>query len=254
MSTSSAALPNPANVAIAAQIWDEKYRLYDDTGVPLDVDRDATFNRVARSVAAAEMPELREQWEQAYVKLLCSHSFVPGGRILSGAGASRQVTLFNCFVMDTVEDSMEGIFNSVRDSALTMQRGGGIGVDFSTLRAAGARVAGIGAEASGPVSFMQVWDAMCATIMSAGARRGAMMATLRCDHPDIETFIDAKQTAGTLTNFNISVLVTDAFMRAVAADAPWELRWQGTVWRTVSARALWHRIMRAAYLAARMIR
>ena len=128
-----------------------------------------------------------------------------------------------------------------------MQQGGGIGHDFSTLRPKGARVASIGADASGPVSFMDVWDAMCRTIMSAGSRRGAMMATLRCDHPDIEAFIDAKSEPGRLRNFNLSVLVTDAFLAAVRADRPWELKFDGKVYRTLPARALWERIMRSTY-------
>ena len=141
------------------------------------------------------------------------------------------MTLFNCFVMGTIDDSMDGIFSHLREAALTLQQGGGIGYDFSTLRPKGAPVKGVGADASGPVSFMDVWDAMCRTIMSAGSRRGAMMATLACDHPDIETFIDAKRERGRLTNFNLSVLVSDAFMDAVKADARlgFEIRRQGRI-------------------------
>jgi ribonucleoside-diphosphate reductase alpha chain len=142
---------------------------------------------------------------------------------------------------------MGGIFEHLKEAALTMQQGGGIGYDFSTLRPKGAVVRGVGADASGPLSFMDVWDAMCRTIMSAGSRRGAMMATMRCDHPDIEDFIEAKQEPGRLRMFNLSVLVSDAFMRAIEEDAPWELRFGGTVYRTVEARALWDRIMRATY-------
>jgi ribonucleoside-diphosphate reductase alpha chain len=128
-----------------------------------------------------------------------------------------------------------------------MQQGGGIGYDFSTLRPKGARVHGVGADASGPLSFMDVWDAMCRTIMSAGYRRGAMMATMRCDHPDIEAFIEAKRTPGRLSMFNLSVLVTDAFMTAVKEDAPWPLLFNGTTYNTVAARELWDKIMRATY-------
>ncbi len=124
----------------------------------------------------------------------------------------RNVTLFNCFVMGRIEDDMASIFENVKEAALTMQQGGGIGHDFSTLRPKGALVKGVGADASGPVSFMDVWDAMCRTIMSAGSRRGAMMATLACDHPDIEAFIEAKADPARLRNFNLSVLVSDAFM------------------------------------------
>jgi ribonucleoside-diphosphate reductase alpha chain len=178
---------------------------------------------------------------------MAGFSFVPAGRILAGAGTGRRVTLFNCFVMGRIEDDLTSIFENVKEAALTMQLGGGIGHDFSTLRPKGALVKSIGADASGPISFMDVWDAMCRTIMSAGARRGAMMATLRCDHPDIEAFIDAKADATRLRNFNLSVLVTDAFIRAVRSDASWDLVFDGKVYRTVAARALWERMMRATY-------
>ena len=160
------------------------------------------------------------------------------------------MTLFNCFVMGDIPDDMSGIFDGLKEAALTMQQGGGIGYDFSTLRPKGAPVKGVGADASGPLSFMDVWDAMCRTIMSAGSRRGAMMATMRCDHPDIEAFIQAKQEAGRLRMFNLSVLVTDAFMAAVKENAAWDLVFDGTVYRTVSARDLWDGIMRATYAYA----
>ncbi|MGE3648884.1 MAG: LAGLIDADG family homing endonuclease, partial [Reyranellaceae bacterium] len=173
--------------------------------------------------------------------------FLPAGRILAGSGTNRDVTLFNCFVMGTIPDSMAGIFEHLREAALTMQQGGGIGYDFSTLRPKGAPVHGVGADASGPLSFMDVWDSMCRTIMSAGSRRGAMMATLRCDHPDIEDFVEAKREPTRLRNFNLSVLVTDAFMTAIADDAEWPLTFGGRVFRTLKARALWDRIMRATY-------
>jgi len=160
------------------------------------------------------------------------------------------VTLFNCFVMGTIPDDMGGIFAHLREAALTMQQGGGIGYDFSSLRPRGAPVKGVGADASGPLSFMDVWDAMCRTIMSAGYRRGAMMATLRCDHPDIEAFVEAKQQAGRLRMFNLSVLVSDPFMKAVREDAPWELSFGGTTFRVIRARELWDKIMRATYAYA----
>ena len=145
---------------------------------------------------------------------------------------------------------MAGIFQGLKEAALTMQQGGGIGHDFSTLRPRGAPVRGVGADASGPLSFMDVWDAMCRTIMSAGSRRGAMMATMRCDHPDIEAFIDVKHDARRLRMFNLSVLATDAFMRAVRSDADWPLQFAGEVYKTVKARALWDRIMRSTYEVA----
>ena len=149
--------------------------------------------------------------------------------------------------MGTIPDSMAGIFESLKEAALTMQQGGGIGYDFSTIRPKGATVTGVAADASGPLSFMDVWDAMCRTIMSAGSRRGAMMATMRCDHPDIEAFIAAKSDPARLRMFNMSVLVTDDFMAAVKADGAWDLTFGGKTFRTVKARELWNAIMRSTY-------
>ncbi len=228
--------------AISQQIWEMKYRL----GAS-EVSLESSFHRVARAVAAAEKPELRKTYERQFFELMADLRFLPAGRILAGAGTGRAVTLFNCFVMDEIADSIPGIFNGLNEAAQTLQQGGGIGHDFSTLRPKGALVHGVGADASGPLSFMDVWDSMCRTIMSAGARRGAMMGTLRCDHPDIETFIEAKRDKAKLRNFNLSVLVTDAFMAAVKANANWPLVFDGVVFKTVSAQSLWQKIMQATY-------
>jgi len=168
---------------VSRQIWDAKYRLKSADGTPVDVTIEDTWRRVARALAAAEADPA--QWELPFYKALEDFRFLPAGRILSGAGSERRVTLFNCFVMGGIADDLGSIFAHLREAALTMQQGGGIGYDFSSLRPKGAPVKGVGADASGPLSFMDVWDSMCRTIMSAGARRGAMMATLRCDHPDI---------------------------------------------------------------------
>jgi ribonucleoside-diphosphate reductase alpha chain len=234
---------------ISREIWDLKYRLKSLQGEPVDRTLDDTFWRVARAGAAAEKGgrKRREKWAQRFHDAFADFGFLPAGRILAGAGTGRTVTLFNCFVMGEIRDDLGAIFEGVKEAALTMQQGGGIGHDFSTLRPQGALVRSIGADASGPVSFMDVWDAMCRTIMSAGSRRGAMMATLRCDHPDIELFVAAKSDAQRLRNFNLSVLVTDAFLAAVRADSPWELKFGGQVYRTVKARELWERIMRSTY-------
>jgi ribonucleoside-diphosphate reductase alpha chain len=230
---------------ISQQIWEMKYRLKTASGEPVDKTLDDTWGRVAHALAQPEAD--RETWADAFHEAMRDFRFLPAGRIIAGAGSERSVTLFNCFVMGVIPDDMSGIFDQLKEAALTMQQGGGIGYDFSTLRPKGAPVHGVGADASGPVSFMHVWDAMCRTIMSAGYRRGAMMGTLRCDHPDIEEFIDAKHQAGKLTMFNMSVLVTDAFMDAVREDADWELKFDGTVFRRVRARDLWNKIMRATY-------
>ena len=229
---------------VSQRIWDMKYRFRDASG-DADADSDATWWRVARALAAPERdPEL---WAGRFHEALAGFKFLPAGRVIAGAGTGRSVTLFNCFVMGTIPDDMSGIFENLREAALTMQQGGGIGHDFSTLRPQGAPVMGVGADASGPLSFMDVWDSMCRTIMSAGSRRGAMMATLRCDHPDIEAFVDAKRDPRRLRMFNVSVLVTDAFMKAVKDDADWDLVFEGKTYRTIKAGALWERIMRATY-------
>src|SRR5262249_47015358 len=156
--------------------------------------------------ALAESETDKAGWTDKFAGALADFKFLPAGRIVAGAGTGRQVTLFNCFVMGAIPDDMAGIFSHLKEAALTMQQGGGIGYDFSTLRPKGALVKGVGADASGPLSFMDVWDSMCKTIMSAGYRRGAMMATLDCSHPDIEAFIDAKREPGRLRMFNLSVL------------------------------------------------
>jgi len=232
---------------ISHSVWDMKYRLKAPDGTPVDQDVADSWVRVAFALAQAEAPDRRIAHAQEFAHALAGHKFLPAGRILAGAGTGRSVTLFNCFVMGAIPDSMDGIFSGLREAALTLQQGGGIGYDFSTLRPRGALVAGVGADASGPVSFMDVWDAMCRTIMSAGSRRGAMMACLRVDHPDIEEFIAAKRTPGRLSNFNLSVLVSDAFMAAMKADADWHLMFDGKVYRTLRARALWDTIMRSTY-------
>jgi ribonucleoside-diphosphate reductase alpha chain len=230
---------------IAEQIWDMKYRLKQADGQPIDGTVEDTWRRIATSLASVEQD--RETWEKKFYGALEDFKFLPAGRITAGAGTGRSVTLFNCFVMGTIPDSMAGIFDMLKEAALTMQQGGGIGYDFSTIRPRGADVKGVAADASGPLSFMDVWDAMCRTIMSAGSRRGAMMATMRCDHPDIEDFITAKSDAARLRMFNVSVLVTDAFMEAVKNDGSWELKFGDKVYKTVEARDLWNKIMKSTY-------
>ncbi|THH36066.1 adenosylcobalamin-dependent ribonucleoside-diphosphate reductase [Aliishimia ponticola] len=230
---------------IAEQIWDMKYRFKEADGTPIDLTVEDTWRRIARDLAKVEATP--DVWEDRFYAALEDFKFLPAGRITAGAGTARSVTLFNCFVMGTIPDSMGGIFEMLKEAALTMQQGGGIGYDFSTIRPKGAGVAGVAADASGPLSFMDVWDAMCRTIMSAGSRRGAMMATMRCDHPDIEDFIVAKSDPARLRMFNMSVLITDDFMDAVKADASWDLQFDGMVYHTVEARDLWNRIMQATY-------
>ncbi|WP_439156562.1 adenosylcobalamin-dependent ribonucleoside-diphosphate reductase, partial [Yoonia sp.] len=230
---------------IAEQIWDMKYRFKDADGMPIDVTVEDTWARIAKALASVE--DEPTAWEHKFRAALADFKFLPAGRITAGAGTARSVTLFNCFVMGTIPDSMGGIFDMLKEAALTMQQGGGIGYDFSTIRPKGAAVKGVAADASGPLSFMDVWDAMCRTIMSAGSRRGAMMATMRCDHPDIQDFITAKSDPARLRMFNMSVLVTDDFMQAVKADGPWDLVFDGSSYRTLRARDLWDAIMTSTY-------
>ncbi|MFP5391348.1 MAG: adenosylcobalamin-dependent ribonucleoside-diphosphate reductase, partial [Gammaproteobacteria bacterium] len=227
----------------------------------------AVQQRVARALAAHEAPELRAEMEQRF-RWAQQNGFVPAGRIASAAGTGMKATLMNCFVQpvgDSVtgcEDGLPGIYTALAQAAETMRRGGGVGYDFSRIRPRGAWVGSTQSSASGPVSYIEVFDASCKTVESAGARRGAQMGVLRIDHPDIERFIAAKHTGG-ITNFNLSVAVTDAFMRALEAGEPFELvhaaepgdahpgarlredgRW---VYRSVDAAALWHAVMTSTY-------
>lgn len=233
---------------IAEQIWDMKYRLKEADGTPIDTTVQDTWRRIAKDLASVE--ENKDEWEQKFYDALSDFKYLPAGRITAGAGTGRSVTLFNCFVMGTIPDSMDGIFSMLREAALTMQQGGGIGYDFSTLRPKGALVKGVAADASGPLTFMDVWDSMCRTVMSAGSRRGAMMATMRCDHPDVLDFISAKKDPNRLRMFNLSVLVTDEFMEAVKNDDEWQLIFGGKVYSTAKARYIWDCIMDSTYAQA----
>ena len=238
---------------ISQQIWEMKYRLKKADGEPIDRTMSDTWTRVAHALSAPDRELNSEQgveWEQRYFEAMEDFKFLPAGRILAGAGVDRRVTLFNCFVMGDIPDDMGGIFEHLKEAALTLQQGGGIGYDFSALRPKGAVVHKVGSDASGPLSFMDVWDSMCRTIMSAGSRRGAMMGVMRCDHPDIEAFIDAKREAGRLRMFNLSVLVTDIFMQAVQENAAWELKFNKVTYKSLPARDLWDAIMRATYAYA----
>lgn len=246
--------------AISERVWESKYR-YQYEGKILDTDMEATWRRVAKAIAKAEKSPERKTWEAAFYQILEGFQFLPGGRILAGAGTKHRVTLLNCFVMDIASDSLAGIFEALSEGALTLQQGGGIGYDFSVLRPAHDLVKKTGTYASGPVSFMRIWDTMCSVLLSTGARRGAMMAVLRCDHPDIEAFIAAKKDARELRHFNVSVMVSDAFMQAVKNDESWPLIFpvddihsgdeiiyrQCRVYKRVRARALWEAIIASAY-------
>ena len=251
---------------VSTEVFIEKYAK--DGEVTLDQNR----RRVAKALASVENENVREDYEERFYRALDS-GFIPAGRISSAAGTNIQATLINCFVTpvaDTMreyaDDGKPGIMKALAEAAETLRRGGGVGYNFSLLRPRGGFVSGTASRSSGPVSFMSVFDKMCETVESAGARRGAQMGVLNCDHPDIEEFIHAKDKQGQLNNFNISVAVTDAFMEAVEKDLNFELihkaaphpdviakldsyyREDGVwVYRTVKARDLWDQIMQSTY-------
>ncbi|HJV01800.1 MAG TPA: adenosylcobalamin-dependent ribonucleoside-diphosphate reductase [Burkholderiaceae bacterium] len=251
---------------IAELVWRARY----GGGPDGDANVQASWARVALALSAPETHE-RDRWRERFEQVLTRFRFLPGGRILAGAGRAQGATLFNCFAAGTLPDALDGIFSALGETVVTLQAGGGVGCDFSPVRPAGARAERSGNTAAGPLAFMRVWDAAASALAQPGGRGPAMLAALRCDHPDIEAFIDAKR-GGTLSHFNLSVLVTDEFMRAVEDDGPWPLVfpvsghapvaglpvcervWSGAaeaqpcaVWATLPARALWQRLLRAAF-------
>ena len=264
-------------------IWDKKYRLKTKSGEPLDQTIQDTYIRVARALADVEtMPEKREEWFEKFLWAL-NHGAIPAGRVTSNAGALAHkpaTSTINCTVSRIVPDSMDGILRSVHEAGLTLKAGCGIGYEFSTLRPKGAFVSGAGAHTSGPLSFMDIFDAMCFTVSSAGGRRGAQMGTFDIAHPDIADFIRAKREDRRLRQFNLSCLITDEFMQAVKQNGPWDLafpanqheyedpdnkivwrNWPATegyitnnigqvacrVYKTIPARRLWDLIMASTY-------
>ncbi|MEH6564519.1 MAG: adenosylcobalamin-dependent ribonucleoside-diphosphate reductase [Halopseudomonas sp.] len=206
-------------------IWDTKYRLKTKDGVAIDGMVDDTYQRVARALSDVEAPELREEWYEKFLWAL-RHGAIPAGRITSNAGALEHkpaTSTINCTVSATIGDSMDDILSKLHEAGLTLKAGCGIGYEFSTLRPKGAYVSGAGAYTSGPLSFMDIYDKMCFTVSSAGGRRGAQMATFDVGHPDVMDFIRAKREGGRLRQFNLSLLITEEFMKAVEADADWKL-------------------------------
>lgn len=221
-------------IGISEEIHAMKYR-----------SKGESFKEAMARVANA-LKDSDEHFE-AFREILDNMAFLPAGRVQSAMGAPRTVTPYNCFVSSTIEDSMSGIMEAAGEAAKTMQLGGGIGYDFSTLRPHGALIRGLDSRSSGPMSFMGIFDAVCKTIASAGHRRGAQMGVMRVDHPDIEVFIRAKNNSTDLTQFNMSVGVTDAFMQAVKDDTDFDLVFEGLVYKTVSAVALWEDILRSTW-------
>lgn len=227
---------------LSQEVWERKYKWKDEKSL------DDNIKRVARESAKVEETDTkRREWEEKFYELMKDAKFLPGGRILAGIGTSMYQTLFNCFTLPVIEDSIEGIFESVKLNAIIHSLGGGTGANFSTIRPEGAEVKTKGGTASGPVSFMTVFDAETKTITTGNARKGANMGILNVDHPDIEKFITAKHTPGVLTQFNISVGITDEFISAVVEDKDWELKFNGKVYKVLKAKDLWNLIVKSAY-------
>ncbi len=233
---------------IAENIWSAKYK-YRTSDRDIDFTIEDTWRRVANGLAQTETQTLRQDVANDLFYAMADFQLIPAGRILAGCGTARNVTLSNTFVMRTIPDSVSGIMDTVKEAALTMQMGGGLGFDFSTIRPTGTIVRGLDCPAAGPLAAMDICDAVCKMLVT-GMGRGAMMGTMRCDHPDIEAFITVKSDRNRLRNFNLSVMVTDAFMNAVANDASWHLIWDGEVKRTLPARALWDKIMQQTFATA----
>lgn len=253
----------------ADYIWRQRYR-YERHGRPVDQDLPDTWRRVAKAVASVEAPEQQSEWFERFFHVMNQAEFIPAGRIIAGAGTEDPITLFNCFVMGRLESTADSVFRSLEESVRTMQCGGGVGYDFSELLPKNAPVDSVFALNSGPVAVMKIWDAACAALLSGRSRRGAMMATLRCDHPDVEAFIAAKSDPADLRCFNCSVLITEAFLKAIEGDQDWSLvfpegetagqhreslerYWAGhgkvncVIHKRVPARELWRRLMQATY-------
>ncbi|MCF7790984.1 MAG: adenosylcobalamin-dependent ribonucleoside-diphosphate reductase [Victivallales bacterium] len=231
---------------ISKDIWQRKYKFKGNNTLEEDFTVEDTWRRVAKAIAEKEKePKTREK---EFYSILEDFKFLPAGRITANAGTGLDcVTMFNCYVLNDIDDSIEGIFETVKNAALTQKQGGGVGFDFSSIRPKSSSIQGCGAKASGPISFMQVLDATCRTIMSAGQRRGAQMGVMRCDHPDIQEFIKVKQDGESLKMFNLSVGITDEFIEAVKNNDNWELKFNGEVYKTIHASELWDSIMKSTY-------
>src|SRR5438445_5729645 len=237
---------------IRQKVFMDRYSLKDPSGQPLEFYPEQTWARVARGIAAVEpTEELREQWEKRFYEALSGFQFVPGGRILAGAGSGHQVTFYNCYVISSPEDSRQGILDNLKIMTEIMARGGGVGINLSTLRPRGSYIKTVNGTASGPCSWAQLYSVATGdVIQQGGSRRGALMIMLDDNHPDIEEFITVKRTAGKIEHANLSVCISDKFMEAVKEDADWDLIWQGEVKKTIKARALWDLICKSAWESA----
>jgi ribonucleoside-diphosphate reductase alpha chain len=237
---------------IRQKVFMDRYSLKDPNGQPLEFYPEQLWARIARGIAAVEpTEELREYWEKRFYEALSDFQFVPGGRILAGAGSGHQVTFYNCYVISSPEDSRQGILDNLKMMTEIMARGGGVGINLSTLRPRGSYIKTVNGTASGPCSWAQLYSVATGdVIQQGGSRRGALMLMLDDNHPDIEEFITVKRQAGKIEHANLSVCISDKFMQVVKDDADWDLVWQGEVKKTIKARALWDLICKSAWESA----
>ena len=237
---------------IRQKVFMDRYSLKDPSGQPLEFYPEQLWARVARGIASVEKTEeLQAHWEKRFYEALTNFQFVPGGRILAGAGSGHQVTFYNCYVIPSPEDSRQGILDNLKTMTEIMARGGGVGINLSTLRPRGSYIKTVNGTASGPCSWAQLYSVATGdVIQQGGSRRGALMIMLDDNHPDIEEFITVKRTAGKIEHANLSVCISDKFMQAVKDDADWDLIWQGEVKKTIRARSLWDLICTSAWESA----
>ncbi len=237
---------------IRQKVFMDRYSLKDPSGQPLEFYPEQLWARVARGIASVEKTEeLQVYWEKRFYEALTDFQFVPGGRILAGAGSGHQVTFYNCYVIPSPEDSRQGILDNLKTMTEIMARGGGVGINLSTLRPRGSYIKTVNGTASGPCSWAQLYSVATGdVIQQGGSRRGALMLMLDDDHPDIEEFITVKRTEGKIEHANLSVCISDKFMQAVKDDADWDLVWQGEVKKTIRARSLWDLICTSAWESA----
>src|SRR5437667_879999 len=237
---------------IRQKVFMDRYSLKDPSGQPLEFYPEQLWARVARGIASVEKTEeLQAYWEKHFYEALTNFQFVPGGRILAGAGSGHQVTFYNCYVISSPEDSRQGILDNLKMMTEIMARGGGVGINLSSLRPRGSYIKTVNGTASGPCSWAQLYSVATGdVIQQGGSRRGALMLMLDDTHPDIEEFITVKRTAGKIEHANLSVCISDKFMQAVKDDADWDLTWQGEVKKTVRARDLWDLICKSAWESA----
>ncbi len=228
---------------IRQKVFMDRYSLKDAAGQPLEFNPEQLWARIARGIASVEPTEEQKAlWEGRFYEALSNFQFVPGGRILAGAGSGHQVTFYNCYVIPSPDDSRQGILDNLKVMTEIMARGGGVGINLSTLRPRGSYIKTVNGTASGPCSWAQLYSVATGdVIQQGGSRRGALMLMLNDNHPDIEEFITVKRTAGKIEHANLSVCISDKFMEAVKNDADWDLTWQDKVMKTIRARQLWDR-------------